>query len=169
MVNTETAEFRFRVWVYPKEADAAEVEVWYDQLENTDPGRRLISDWAKEVLGEQDFHELFGLDHNKTWQVVATAKITGHCDDLGEYEDDFEVLSFDKAEVLPGWFGDDLAELISASGPAYQLGCPGCKSSFNEPQAEDGTSPAPDEVILCPNCWEKYPRSRYAEVPTCVK
>lgn len=82
----------FRVWVHP--ADPPVVECWYHGLENTDPKRRLVSEWFQESFANEDFHDLFNLDKDKCYQVVGKATITGTYTGDGEYDEDVEVDEF---------------------------------------------------------------------------
>lgn len=97
-------EFGFRVWVHPKDGDPADIEVWYQELEPTVPGKRCVSDWARESLCNEDFHKLFDLDEDKHWQVVGKGTLHGSYDYYGDYDEEFNVIEFKKAEVPESWF-----------------------------------------------------------------
>lgn len=97
-------EFEFRVWVHPEDGDAAEIEVWFQGLEPTESGKCHVSDWARESLCNEDFHDLFDLDKNKHWQVVGKGTLHGRYDCFGEYDEEFDVIEFEKAEVPESWF-----------------------------------------------------------------
>jgi hypothetical protein len=108
MASRVGVEFGFRVWVHPVDGDPADIEVWYQGLESTESGKGLISDWAMESLRNEDFHDLFGLDGDKHWQVVGKGTLTGWFDYFGEYDEEFSVIEFHKAEVPEKWLYGEL-------------------------------------------------------------
>lgn len=99
----DEVEFYFRVWVHPEGGDPAEVEVWYQGLEPTDASKGFASDWISESLYNEDFYALFDLDKTKNWQVVGKGTLKGVYDYFGEYDEDLNIVEFEKAEV-PDWF-----------------------------------------------------------------
>ena len=103
MSGPKRCEFMFRVWVHP--ADPADIEVWYHGIESVDSKSRFVSEWARESLINEDFQELFGLDETKHWQVVGKGVIRGSFDYFGEYDEEFDVIEFEAAEVPESYFG----------------------------------------------------------------
>jgi len=102
-------EFGFRVWVHPEDGDPADIEVWFQGLEPTESGKCHVSDWAREILCNEDFHDLFDLDKDKHWQVVGKGTLHGWYDYFGEYDEEFDVIEFEKAEVPETWlYGKEL-------------------------------------------------------------
>lgn len=103
---TRGAEFFFRLWVYPEDSDPADIETWYQGLDPTTPdhGSLSIAEWARNHLQEEDLHELFDLDKDKYWQVVGKGTIYGSFDYFGEYDEEFNVIEFQKEEVPEAWF-----------------------------------------------------------------
>jgi len=100
---SSTVDFKFRVWVNPEMGDPPEIEVWYDGIEPTDCKTGFVSEWAEEAMLNEDFWSLFDLDKEKYWQVVGDARIEGHFDHYGEYDEWVSVLRFEKAEVSEKW------------------------------------------------------------------
>jgi len=104
----ERAEFNFRVWIYPEDGDPPEIEVWWHGLESTDPSRRFMSEWVSESLETElvlsDVYDLFDLDRDKHWQVVGKGEITGWYDYYGEYDETFDVIEYEKAEVPESFY-----------------------------------------------------------------
>jgi hypothetical protein len=92
-------EFEFRIWVHPVDGDPPDIEVWYSGLESTKSGSVLVSDWVMESLRNEDFHSLFDLDEDKHWQVFGKGTLQGSYDYFGEYDEEFDVVSFTKEEV----------------------------------------------------------------------
>lgn len=103
----EQVEFSFRVWVHPEDGDPADIEVWFYGLEPTLPNRCFVSDWARESLCNENFHTLFELDKDKHWQVVGKGTLRGWYDYWGEYDEEFDVIEYEKAEVPEEWLRDD--------------------------------------------------------------
>jgi hypothetical protein len=102
-------EFSFRAWVHPINGDPPGIEVWYAGLEATEPGKGLVSDWARESLRNEDMHELFELDGEKHWQVVGRCTLHGWFDYFGEYDEELDLIEYAKAEVPEVWlYGKDL-------------------------------------------------------------
>lgn len=92
--------FYFRIWLDVEDGDPPEIEVWYNDLENTEPGNSFISDWAKETLSYENFYKLFDeVDKNKKWQIVGEARLRGWFDYWGEYDEELNIVSFKKKEV----------------------------------------------------------------------
>ncbi len=90
-------EFSFRLWVHPE--DGVGIETWYQGLEPT--GGMSIAEWARchiQELGDDVYLE-FGLDREKYWQVVGKATLRGWYDYFGEYDEEFDVIEFQKEEV----------------------------------------------------------------------
>lgn len=94
-------EFLFRIWIHPELGDPPEIEVWYHGLEPTESRKGFFSEWARAALCElqSEFWDEFGLDKEKYWQVVGKATLQGRFDYCGEYDEDLDVIEFDKAEV----------------------------------------------------------------------
>ena len=102
-----TVEFCFRVWAHPE--DPADIEVWHHGLEPTVIGKHTyFAEWARESLSNEDFHELFKLDKSKHWQIVGKMTLNGSYDYFGEYNEEMDLIEFEKAEVPDGWFDDSL-------------------------------------------------------------
>lgn len=97
-------EFGFRVWVYPDDGDPADVEVWYQGLESIAPDTCFESDWARECFYNEDFYDIFDLDKTKNWQVVGKFILRGSRDYFGEYEEELEVIEFEKVEVPESFY-----------------------------------------------------------------
>lgn len=112
-------EFCFRVWVHPEDSDPAEVEVWYQGLEETSVPRhqsQSITEWARMSFVDQDFHDLFRLDKTKHWQVIGKATLSGgYCGGEygGEYDEDIMINEYVKAEVPPEWFDSGFTNELS--------------------------------------------------------
>lgn len=98
-MTTSKAEFSFRVWVHPEDGDPADIEVWYQGLESTEPGKRTTTDWIMESFPNEDFHRLFDLDTDKHWQVVGKGVLQVMYS-LGEYDEEISIVEFSKAEVI---------------------------------------------------------------------
>ena len=101
---SEKVEFGFRVWVHPDDGDPVEIETWFQGLESTDDCKLPVSDWARESLGNEDFHALFDLDKSKHWQVVGKGTLCGAYGHCGEYDEEFDVIEFQMVEVPESWF-----------------------------------------------------------------
>lgn len=112
-------EFSFRVWVHPEDSDPPDIEVWFQGLEPTESGRCYASDWARDSLSNEDFHDLFELDKTKHWQVVGKGTLQGHYDYYGEYDEDFDVIEYEIAEVPESWY--DCEHLPSSTISEDQL------------------------------------------------
>lgn len=102
----DKVEFNFRVWVHPEDGDQADIEVWYQGFEPTNIREVSVADWARESLGYEDFYRLFDLDRTKHWQVVGKATLRSHNDYYGGYDEDLDIIEFEKAEVPEKWFSD---------------------------------------------------------------
>lgn len=98
------AEFNFRIYVHPEGGDLAEIETWYQGLR--DLSRRSVEEWAQMSLCDQDFYKLFDLDKTKHWQVVGKAIIRGWWS-FDEYDEDIDIIEFEKVEVLESSFDDN--------------------------------------------------------------
>lgn len=108
---SDKVAFSFRIWVHPEDGDSADIEVWYQGLEPTDLRKVHIADWARESLWNEDFYRLFDLDRTKHWQVVGKATIRGWYDYWGEYDEEIDLIEFEKAEVPEEWFGPGMLDL----------------------------------------------------------
>jgi hypothetical protein len=104
-----TAKCMFRVWLYSS-GDPDEIEVWYHGIETTDPHKRFVSEWFRESLSYEDLRDLFGVDHEKSWQIVGEATIEGRYDYYGEYDESIDIIRFEKQEI-PEEHLDDAADL----------------------------------------------------------
>tara|TARA_R110000868_G_scaffold45841_4_gene151811 strand:- start:354 stop:683 length:330 start_codon:yes stop_codon:yes gene_type:complete len=98
------AEFSFRVWIHPVDGDSADIETWCYELEPTDEKRLSIAEWAKEHLANLDLHNLFELNPDKHWQIIGKATLTGSYDYQGEYDEELDLIEFQKAEVPDRWY-----------------------------------------------------------------
>lgn len=103
----KAVKFSFRVWVHPDES--ADIEVWYQGLEPTDDRSRLFTDWIRESISCEDFQSLFDLNKDEHWQVVGTGTIRASYDYQGEYDEEFDVDTFEKQVVPAEWFEDEIA------------------------------------------------------------
>ena len=99
-------EFSFRIWIHPVDDDSADIETWCYELEPTDEKRRGVAEWAKEHLANLYLHDLFELNPNKHWQVIGKATLTGSYDYQGEYDEELDLIEFQKAEVPDSWFNN---------------------------------------------------------------
>lgn len=100
-------EIRFRVWMHPEDGDPPQIEVWFDDLEPTEPRRRFYSEWAQETLQNEDFRALFDLPPDGHWQVVGRGMLHGRYMADGEYDEDFTVTHFTKAPVPLAWYAPE--------------------------------------------------------------
>lgn len=101
---SEKVEFSFRVWVYPEDSDPAEFDIWWYGFEPTNPSGRFVTEWVRESFSNEDFHDLFKLDKDKHWQVIGRASLRGWYSYDGEYDEELEVIEFQKVEVPSQWF-----------------------------------------------------------------
>lgn len=97
-------EFQFRVWAHPMDGDPAAVSVWCHELESTQPGTRFASEWVLESFQECDFHEIFELDEDSHWQIIGKATISGSFDYFGEYDEDLDIIEYEKVQVPDRFF-----------------------------------------------------------------
>jgi hypothetical protein len=100
-----SAKFFFRVELSSKAEDDVRVETWYHGIDISGPSTRSISDWVRDSFSElpqypDDWWEVFELDPNKNWQIVGQAKIQGHTNYWGEYDEHIDILECEKAEVV---------------------------------------------------------------------
>lgn len=104
-MRMKAVEFEFRIWVHPVDGDPPEIQVWYSGLESTKPGEGLISDWAEESLRCEDLHALFNIapDEDKHWQVFGKGRLSGSYDYQGEYDEEFDLIEYQKEEVPASW------------------------------------------------------------------
>ena len=99
-MTASSCEFSFRIWVHPELGDPPDIEVWYDGFEPTESRRGFFSEWAHAALCElqSEFWDEFGLDKSKHWQVIGRATLQGRFNYEGEYDEDLDVIEFDKVE-----------------------------------------------------------------------
>lgn len=104
-MGASSCEFSFRIWVHPELEDPPEIEVWYHGLEITKPGNCFCSEWALNALYDlqSKFWDIFDLDKTKHWQVFGRAVVAGRFDYYGEYDEDVDLIEFEKAEVPDGF------------------------------------------------------------------
>jgi hypothetical protein len=98
----------FRIWTCPQDRDvSADIEIWHQGLEPVSSDKRSVAEWAREHLRELDLVELFDLDNSKHWQIVGKGTLEGWHDHNDEYDETFDVLSFEKLEVPAEWFEEE--------------------------------------------------------------
>lgn len=119
MYNSQTysVQFFFRLWLYPNDCEPLDIETWVHELDtpwsrNGTSVRNWVSDSVSCVFGH-GIRKKLGLDGDaigKHWQVIGKAEIQGrvsHSLDGSEYEEELELLEFEKCEVPASYFDDE--------------------------------------------------------------
>ena len=99
-------EFEARLFI---DQESVEINTWAYEIEPTDGKHRGLAEWAKEHLemcyDREDFLKQFYLDAEKCWQVIFKGKMKGiYSEYTGEYDEEYEVVEFQVAEVPFDWF-----------------------------------------------------------------
>lgn len=106
-----TAKFEARLWI---DEESVRVETWAYELIPTDRKHCGAAEWAAHHLEEYDrefFLQCFELDPTKNWQVIFRGSIHGwYTDYYGDYDEDFDVESFETAEIPESYFKGYLPE-----------------------------------------------------------
>ena len=94
--------FMSRMWIL---ADTIQMkEFWSYELEPMDGKRIPTSEWARsycDMLDIEDYRRLFGLEQDKSYQVIFTAKLESYYSGypICEWDEDMDLIEFKAVEV----------------------------------------------------------------------
>lgn len=98
-------EFFFRMWIYPEDADFADIETWVNGIELEFGDRRPLSEYAAEAmvdLGvEASARKKYALDPNETYQLIGRVNVESRWSEDG-FGDQFDVVDVLHAKVPEG-------------------------------------------------------------------
>lgn len=113
-------KFKFRMTLHYQEGDGkVDVAVWVDGLRSPQE-QDGCNEWALNAMNDFDPWDELELDGNKLWQVCGEVRIESSYDCFGEYDESFDVLSFEVMEIDEAFF-ESVKEIRDQIDPGFVL------------------------------------------------